>query len=80
MGFGVEGLGFGLRGLGSRVRGCRHVVRVSFFLVKPVDFAQPKNGREGNAGSHQVWFQKGLGTIQGAGLEWVRRVIASMVV
>ena len=29
------------------------------FLVQPVDFAQPKNGREGNAGSHQVRFQKG---------------------
>ena len=31
------------------------------FLVKPVDVAQPKNGREGNAGSHQVRFQKGFG-------------------
>ena len=30
------------------------------FLVKPVDFAQPENGREGNAGSHQVRFQKGF--------------------
>ena len=47
-------------------------MRVFLVLVKPVDFAQPKNGREGNAGSHQVRFQKGLGLIGSRGFLMVQ--------